>query len=233
MKTRRMNVWMAGLSVALIAAAGAWTQNREGKARDHKAEAAIGQKAPDFTLKDIDGKTHKLSEHAGKIVVLDWVNPDCPVCRGVHKDGRIAKMLGEFKSAGDVVFLAINSTHYMPAEKNREALEGYKVKYPVLLDADGTVGNLYGAKTTPHLFVIDTTGVLRYQGAIDDDRTGKNTQEGKPVINYAVNAVKQIKAGETVSPNSVPSYGCGVKYPPKEGKGQGKERPNKKKDAGA
>jgi peroxiredoxin len=178
---------------------------------DKKADAAkVGAKAPDFKLTDINGKEHSLKDHAGKIVVIDWVNPKCPVCKGAHEDGRIPNMVKELEKEG-VVFLAINTTHTTTVEENKEALKNYGVEYDVLLDTDGTVGHAYGAKTTPHIFVIDTQGVLRYQGALDNVG-GPNVKEGMEVTNYALNAVKQIKAGETVSPDSTKSYGCPVKY---------------------
>ncbi|MHC4102825.1 MAG: thioredoxin domain-containing protein, partial [Planctomycetota bacterium] len=87
----------------------------------------------------------------------------------------------------------------------------HKIDAPVLIDRDGKVGHLYGAKRTPHLFVIDAEGVLRYQGAIDDDQRG---DKGEKATNYVVQAVRQIVAGETVAPDITRSYGCTVKYAP-------------------
>jgi alkyl hydroperoxide reductase subunit AhpC len=109
----------------------------------------------------------------------------------------------------DLVHLAINSTHYMDEKAGAKYLKSYKLEMPALNDLDGTVGHLYGARTTPHMFVIDREGVLRYTGAIDDDSSGK---KGEEATNYVVNAVQQIVAGETVSPDQTRSYGCGVKY---------------------
>jgi len=181
-------------------------------AGDDKAAPAakVGEKAPAFTLTDINGKEHSLKDYAGKIVVLDWVNPECPVCKGAHKDGRIPNMIKDLEKEG-VVFLAVNTTWNTNAEKNKEALDAYGIEYTVMLDTDGKVGKAYGAKTTPHVYVIDTEGVLRYQGALDNVG-GASVKEGMEVQNYALNAVKQIKAGETVTPDSTKSYGCSVKY---------------------
>jgi peroxiredoxin len=181
-------------------------------AGDDKAAPAakIGEKAPDFTLTDINGKQHSLKDYAGKIVVLDWVNPECPVCKGAHEDGRIPNMIKDIEKEG-AVFLAINTTWNTDAEKNKAALEKYGVEYTLLLDTDGKVGKLFGAKTTPHVYVIDTEGVLRYQGALDNVG-GAKVKDGMQVQNYGLNAVKQIKAGETVTPDSTKSYGCSVKY---------------------
>jgi len=189
-----------------------------GDTKDAKG-AKVGEKAPAWTLKDIKGAEHKLADFSGKIVVMEWVNPQCPVCRGAHEDGRIPNMVKELKAQG-VEFVGINSSFKTTAEENEAALKKYGVDYTVLLDNDGTVGHLYGARTTPHLFVIDTKGVLRYAGALDD---GAPDKAGK--LNYALNAVKQIKANETVSPESTKSYGCSVKYAPAAGaEGKGKDK---------
>jgi peroxiredoxin len=206
-----------GLSLAVFAAGAASLAGDDKK--DVKG-AKIGEAAPAWTLKDIKGTEWKSTDQAGKIVVLEWVNPQCPVCKGAHKDGRIPSMVKELKELG-AMHIAINSSHSTSAEENEKALEAYGVEYPVLLDLDGTVGKAYGARTTPHLFVIDTQGVLRYHGALDNNARGDKS--GADVTNYAINAVKQIKAGETVTPDYVQSYGCSVKY-----KAQGKPEEKKK-----
>jgi hypothetical protein len=150
---------------------------------------------------------------AGKIVVLQWINPDCPVCRRVHSTGLVTAMRKRLDTiTPGVVHLAINSTHYMEPSVGEAYLKTHKVAAPVLIDRDGKVGHLYGAKRTPHLYVIDAEGVLRYQGAIDDDQRG---DKGDQATNYVVNAVQQIVAGETVAPDITRSYGCTVKYAPK------------------
>lgn len=194
-----------GLTLALSAAA---------FAGDDKAPASakIGEKAPAFTLTDVNGTEHNSKDLAGKIVVLEWVNPGCPVCKGAHADGRIPNMVKELSAMDGVVYLAINSTATTTADENKEALKQYGIEYTVLLDNDGKVGKAFGAKTTPHLFVIDTEGVLRYQGALDNGGPAGKAKEGETLTNYALQAVKQIKAGETVSPDSSKPYGCSVKY---------------------
>lgn len=194
-----------GLTVALGAAAA--------YAGDDKAAAAkVGEKAPAFTLKDLNGQEHSSKDLAGKIIVLEWVNPGCPVCKGAHQDGRIPNMIKELNAMDGVVYLAINSTATTTADENKEALKKYGIEYTVLLDNDGKVGKAFGAKTTPHMYVIDTEGVLRYQGALDNGGPQGKAKEGETLTNYALQAVKQIKAGETVSPDSTQSYGCSVKY---------------------
>ena len=178
-----------------------------------QAKAQVGEAAPDFTVKDAEGKEHKLSDYKGKIVVLQWVNPDCPICRRVHEQGLVQDMRTQLKELDpEVVHLAINTTYDMEAEKSAKYLARHKIDSPVLIDQEGTVGRLYGAKTTPHLFVIDQEGVLRYDGAIDDD--SPRGTKGKSAKNYAVNAVRQIVEGETVIPDSTTPYGCNVKYKP-------------------
>ena len=178
-------------------------------AQADKPSAAVGQPAPEFALKDTDGKTHKLSDFRGKNVVLQWINPQCPVCKACMKDGIVSRMLSEIKAIDeDVVFLPINSTHWMGPTETAAYLKQYKMNVPGLVDQDGTVGRLYGARTTPHVFVIDAKGILRYDGAIDSYKRGSDA----PRENYVVNAIRQIKAGETVSPDKTRSYGCSVKY---------------------
>lgn len=192
-----------GLTIAVAAAAAF--------AGDDVKAAKVGDKAPDFKLTDLSGKEHALKDHAGKIVVLEWVNPGCPVCKAAHQDGRIPNMIKDLKAEG-VVYMAVNSTWNTTAADNKAALEKYGIEYDVLLDNDGVVGKAFGAKTTPHLYVIDTEGVIRYQGALDNVGPSGKIKEGATVTNYALNAVKQIKAGETVAPDSTQPYGCSVKY---------------------
>ncbi len=176
--------------------------------------AEVGKKAPDFTLNDTTGKSHSLSDFKGKIVVLQWINPECPYCVRVMRDGQVK---GAHKEAvgmdKDVVWLLVNSTSHMPPTGSAEYLKQYELTVPALVDQPGTVGRLYGARTTPHMYVIDAEGVLRYEGAIDDDPRGSKASSGETVTNYVVNAIRQIKAGETVSPANTRPWGCSVKYP--------------------
>jgi peroxiredoxin len=181
--------------------------------------AKVGEPAPDFTLQDAAGKSYRLADYKGKIVVLQWINPDCPVCRRVNSTGRVADMLTKVRETDEnVVHLTINSTYYMEAEKSAAYLEKHKIDAPALIDQDGKVGKLYDARTTPHMYVIDAEGVLRYDGAFDDDRRGDASEP----TNYVVEAVSRISAGDTVSPDKTRPYGCSVKYADGGGKGQGK-----------
>jgi peroxiredoxin len=173
------------------------------------AKAKVGEAAPNFTLKTTDGKEWSLSDAKGKVVVLEWVNPECPVCVRVMTDGIVANTIKGCKEQfSDVVYVAINSSAARPSSLEGTAayLKEHKVEIPALLDSEGSVGMMYGAKTTPHCFVIDANGKLAYQGAIDNGDRG----DGK--MNYVVNAVTQLKKGESVSPSETKSYGCSVKY---------------------
>jgi peroxiredoxin len=178
---------------------------------EEKGKAAkIGEAAPAFELKDTDGKTVKLSDYKGKIVVLDWFNPECPVCAMHYRGETIQKAAAKFKDK-NVVFLAINSTGAgnpgNGVERNAEAKKEWKVGFPVLLDDSGKVGKSYGAKTTPHCFVIDSKGTLVYAGAIDNGSAGKIG-----TVNYVEKALEQVLKGETVSTPETKSYGCAVHY---------------------
>jgi peroxiredoxin len=203
----------AGLtaSLAVVSLAGAQntggTQKAPSQSAKPEAKAEIGKPAPNFTLKTLDGKDWSLSDAAGKIVVLQWVNSDCPVCRRVMTDGTVADQIAAFGS--DVVFVAVNSTAADAENPGKTAkyFADNKANIPGLVDGDGKVGRMFGAATTPQVFVIDSKGVLRYSGAIDDGNPGT---KGK--LNYAVTAVNQIKKGETVSPDTTKPYGCSVKY---------------------
>jgi peroxiredoxin len=224
MNARTKLLSVLGLSVAVLGAA-AWTGDKDKK--DEKAAAKIGQPAPAFTLKDTKGTDHTLSDFSGKIVVIEWFNPDCPYCKGVYEKGIVKTTLDQLKEVDPgIVYLAINSTTFGPGgaytrdeviEQSDSYLAAQKISIPVLIDYEGTTGRAYDAKTTPHMFVIDDKGVLRYHGAFTDDNNFKKTD----YTNYVVDAVKQIKAGETVSPDYVKSWGCGVKYA-KGSKNEGK-----------
>jgi DsbC/DsbD-like thiol-disulfide interchange protein/peroxiredoxin len=178
------------------------------------AAAEIGRPAPDFTLKDTDGREHRLSEYtkAGKIVVLEWFNPDCPFSRKHHVQFSTMTDLASDLKKKNVVWLAVNSgaTGKQGAglDRNKKAKTEYGMDYPILMDDAGTVGRLYGAKTTPHMFVIAPDGKLIYKGAIDNDPSPRAM--GSTV--YVRTAVEEFAAGKAVDPSETASYGCSVKY---------------------
>jgi peroxiredoxin len=164
-------------------------------------------KAPDFTLSDHAGKKHRLSDYRGKIVVLEWINPDCPISRR-HYTTPTMKTLAEKYGPKGVVWLAINTTHYWTPAKNKAWIDKYSLPYPILDDSAGTVGRLYGAKTTPDMRIIDKAGRLAYSGGIDDDPRGK---AAKPT-NYVAKALDEMLAGKKVATPQTRPYGCSVKY---------------------
>lgn len=189
-----------------------YDKKAEKKAEKHTATAQVGSAAPDFTLVDVDGKEHKLSSYAGKIVVLEWFNPDCPFVKKHHdKNKTFANLYSTYKGK-DVVFLAINSgaagKEGAGKERNVKAKTDYKIEYPILLDENGTVGREYGAKTTPHMYVIDKTGILAYAGAIDDNESASTVGQ----TNYVAKALDEILAGKPVTTKTTKAYGCSVKY---------------------
>jgi peroxiredoxin len=186
----------------------------------HKDTAKVGEKAPDFTLTDIKGNSHTLSDYTadGKIVVLEWFNPTCPFVIKHHEKMSTMTDLAK-KYDGKVVWLAINSGHAKSPTKamnpkSLKTVEEWSIAYPMLVDESGEVGQLYGARTTPDMFIIDTEGVLRYSGAIDSDSGAApySDKEKKDVVNYVDQALQQVINGETVTVAETKSYGCGVKY---------------------
>jgi len=169
-------------------------------------KAKINEAAPDFTLQDQEGKTIKLSDYDDIIVVLEWVNPDCPYTQRHYKLNTMGQLSTKYKN--DVVWLAINSTYYMDNTYNKMWVDKHNLSYPILNDNSGEIGKLYGAKTTPHMFIVDSKGKLVYAGAIDDDPKGADNQ----VINFVDTALGEIISGKDVSIAETKSYGCSVKY---------------------
>ncbi len=179
------------------------------------AGAEIGKPAPDFEAKDINGKTHKLSDYKGKIVVLESYNLDCPFCANHFKTGSMQELQKEVTAAGGV-WLLVNSVNqknssYRTPEKARAEWEKQKMNATAWLDdSSGAIGKMYDMKTTPQMYVIDASGTLVYNGAIDDKRTpNHNPREAK---NYVKETFAKLKAGEKVEPFETKPYGCGVKY---------------------
>jgi peroxiredoxin len=189
-----------------------------GLAQDSRPTSAPASKqAPDFTLTDVKGQKHTLSDYtkAGKVVVLEWFNPDCPFVKKHHKRNKtMAELYAKYKEQG-VVWLAINSGYPgkqgAGKDRNLRAVEEYGIKYPVLLDEDGAVGRKYSAKVTPHMFVIDAQGKVAFEGAIDDDRRPKVL--GKK--NYVAAALDAVLAGKPAPDAAARPYGCSVKYGPR------------------
>ena len=171
-------------------------------------KAKIGEAAPDFTLQDTDGKDVTLSSFEGKIVVLEWFNPECPVVVRWYQDGDMNKVYDKYKDK-DIVWLAVNTTRGHSVDADKAAMKKWNIRRPVLNDADGKVGRAYGAKTTPHMYIIDKEGRLVYAGGIDDDQSGR---KGESATNYVAKALDELLAGESVSTPETQPYGCSVKY---------------------
>lgn len=180
------------------------------------ADVAPGLGAPAFSLRDTSGKEVALADFRGRTVVLEWVNPMCPFVRK-HYTSQNMQSLQKRATASGVVWLAIQSTNpghsdYHDPAKLAAHLKGAGASpSAVLMDDDGRVGRLYGARTTPQMFVIDATGVLRYAGAIDDRRSA-NPEDIPGARNHVAAALDDMKAGRTVSVATSVPYGCSVKY---------------------
>lgn len=179
------------------------------------ARADLGKLAPDFGLKDLDGKEHSLTRYAGKIVVLEWMDPACQYCAQARTEaGVLREQPMRLKSQG-VVWLTLNSTDSEldggKPETNRAFVKKTELTTPLLLDADGAVGRAYGAQTTPHCFVINEKGLLVYKGALDNAPLGK-VQGDQKKVNYVDAAITDIKAGRAVATSDTKPYGSTLKY---------------------
>ncbi len=177
--------------------------------------ATVGKAAPAFSLTDIDGNSHSLSDFAGKVVVLEWVNFGCPYVKKFYNDGHMQAFQ---KSAGEkeVVWLSVCSSSAgaqgnMSSEDWQAAHKSKGMASTVLLDNDGVVGKAYGARTTPHMYVINEAGVLVYNGAIDSVRS-TDAADVETAENYVFAAIDSLLAGEVIKTTMTKPYGCGVKY---------------------
>jgi peroxiredoxin len=179
------------------------------------ANAPAGQPAPAFSATDLAGKPVNLADYKGKTVVLEWHNFGCPFVQKHYRSGNMQALQKKYGS--DVVWLAVNSTNksssdYTEPAKLSSQLQGFNAapaRY--LMDEPGTMGLAYGAKTTPHMYIIDPAGKVVYNGAIDDKRS-TNVEDVKTAKNYVVAALEEMKAGKPVSVASTTPYGCTVKY---------------------
>jgi len=180
------------------------------------AAVAAGQAAPDFTLTDIQGKKHSLSDFKGKYVVLEWFNSECPF---VQKHYESSNMQGLQKKYGEkgVVWLTINSTtpessNYRDPARSQQIVKEWKINSAALmLDPEGKVGQAYGARTTPHMWVVDPQGKVVYAGGIDDKPTFR-VADVQGARNYVAAALDESMAGKAVAVPAAAPYGCSVKY---------------------
>jgi peroxiredoxin len=175
----------------------------------------IGKPAPDFTATDINGKTVKLSDYKGKIIVIESYNSDCPFCNNQYKTGAMQELQNDLATKG-VVWLIVNSvnpkhsSHRTPEQAKKEWADKKIIATAWIDDSSGAVGHLYGMKTTPQMFVIDKTGTLVYDGAIDNKPDPSH--DPKTARNYAREAVDDLLAGKPIEVSQTKPYGCSVKY---------------------
>ena len=179
-------------------------------------QAKLNESAPDFRLTDSNGSEHSLSDFAGKIVVLEWINYDCPFVEK-HYDSKNMQSLQEKYSEEGVIWLAICSSNKgkqgnFSVEEINKRSKSHGAKFTAyLIDEVGTVGKMYGAKTTPHMYIIDKSGLLVYAGGIDDKAT-TDVDDIEDSKNYVATALDELLAGKEVSVQSSTPYGCSVKY---------------------
>lgn len=180
------------------------------------ADVEIGKPAPDFTAIGSDGKSYRLADYKGKLVVLEWYNKDCPFIQKHYEPGNMQKIQDQYGKKGVIWFEMASSAQgregYYSAEEMQKIREKSGSKaLATLMDADGKIGGLYKAKTTPHMFIIDPQGVLIYNGAFDDHPTpyAEDIPKSK---NYVSAALDEALAGKPVSQPLTRPYGCSVKY---------------------
>jgi peroxiredoxin len=178
--------------------------------------AVVGKPAPSFTVTDTKGINHSLGDFKGKFVVLEWFNHECPFVRKHYSKGNMQGLQKEYTAKG-VVWLSINSSaqgkqgYLTPEEANAVMAEKGAASTATILDSRGVLGRLYGARTTPHMFVVDPKGMLIYAGAIDDTDSTKPDDIPRST-NYVKQALDEAMAGKQVTNGDTEPYGCSVKY---------------------
>lgn len=181
-----------------------------------QAAAAPGQAAPDFSLVDINGKMQKLSDYRGKYVVLEWFNSECPFVQKHYESGNMQSLQARYTQKG-VVWLGVNSTsprhsNFRDPVRSQAILKDWKsAPTAFVLDPDGKVGKQYGARTTPHMYVIDPKGTLVYVGGIDD-KPSTSQRDIPTAKNLVAAALDESLGGKPVGTPSAMPYGCSVKY---------------------
>jgi hypothetical protein len=175
-----------------------------------------GSMAPDFKGVDSNGVQHSLAEYRGKFVVLEWANRGCPFEQKHYLSGNMESLQKQWTAKG-VVWLSVLSSapgqqgYMTPAEENDYLRTMKASPTAALLDPRGTIGHLYDARTTPHMFVVDPAGKIVYQGAIDDKPT-TDQADLKGADNYLNDALNAAMVGKPVAVAVTRPYGCSVKY---------------------
>ena len=181
-----------------------------------RATPSVGQPAPAFSLTDTAGKTVQLADFRGRHVVLEWVNPGCPYVRKHYSSANMQGTQRDVTAQG-VVWLAINSTenastdYLAPAQMGRWMQGQQATATHTLMDEDGTVGKAYGARTTPHMYIVDPAGKLIYAGGIDSVPSSR-VDDIKTAVNYVKQGVREALAGQPIRAATTRPYGCSIKY---------------------
>jgi peroxiredoxin len=196
------------IALIMVAACSSTEDQKESREDQKTSNLAIGSKAPDFTLQDQNGKTVSLHDFSGKIVVLEWTNPNCPFVLRHYAAKTMQTLNSQYQDKG-VIWLAINSGQSTTNESNKQWATDQNISYPVLNDSTGATGHAYHATNTPEMFIVGTDGNLLYMGGIDNDPEGDKTSDK---INYVHQALDEILAGKSVSAPESKPYGCSVKY---------------------
>jgi peroxiredoxin len=187
----------------------------QAKDSSFESQAVAGKSAPNFTLTDTHGKKHNLADYDGKYIVLEWFNQQCPFVKKHYESGNMQNLQKEYTKKG-VIWLSICSSaegkpgYFSAEEHNKMFAKEKAAPTAILLDSDGKVGHLYGAKSTPDMFVINPKGILIYAGAIDDKPDLEDSVS--TAKNYVKAALEESMAGKPVAVASTKSYGCSVKY---------------------
>ena len=214
MNRRTMFFLTVGLIVSLLiigisyAGSGCCDKSKE-QSQDKESSCP---KAADFTLTNYDGREVSLADFEGKIVVLEWLNYDCPFVKYHYETASTMVDLANKYADKGVVWLAINSTNYATAEANKDFAKKNSIPFPILDDHEGTVGHAYGAEHTPELFIINKKGQIAYHGAIDNAPLGKLNDGETEKKNYVDNAIAELLAEKDVTVPKTKPYGCTVKY---------------------
>lgn len=204
---RRAMLWAAA-SLAAVGLTAGPSQAASG--------AVVGQPAPAFTLLDTSGKTRTLAEFKGKTVVLEWVNPGCPFVRKHYDSANLPGLQKEFTGKG-VVWLAVNSTekaasdYLAPTQLARWMQDKAGTPTATLMDEEGLVGKAYGARTTPHMYIVNAQGTLVYAGGIDSKASAR-ASDIQSATNYVRQGLTEVQAGQPLSTPTAPPYGCSIKY---------------------
>jgi peroxiredoxin len=213
--TRNRKSLLLGIFGGIVAAAGI-IATLSSTLPTAQAAARPGEPAPAFSVADTAGKVRTLDEFKGKYVVLEWINHDCPFVKKHYNSGNMQKLQSDLTADG-VIWLSVNSSnvgqqgHTSPEQTEKLRDEKKAKPTAILLDTNGVMGKAYGAKTTPHMFIINPQGQIVYNGAIDDKKSA-DPADIPNSKNYVRAAYEQVKKGEAVTTATSQPYGCSVKY---------------------